>query len=154
MTADTLLDQAKAALRAGERETARRLLLQLTEAAPERVDGWLWLAAASTDADWKRTYLERVLRLDPGNALALAGLRALGVTPPAAPPPPAPAAVAPPLPRQAAPSAAREAAWPLGVRRLSFRPTGERSVRWVWALVALLGVLIALLPLTLILLRA
>ncbi|WP_029215501.1 hypothetical protein [Kallotenue papyrolyticum] len=151
MTADTLLDQAKAALRAGERETARRLLLQLTEAAPERVDGWLWLAAASTDADWKRTYLERVLRLDPGNALALAGLRALGVTLPAAPSrsPASPATTLPQAPRPAVP----EAALPLGVRRLTFHATGARGFRLSWTVLALLGALLALIPLVVTLLR-
>jgi hypothetical protein len=73
------LSPAIQALRAGDRETARTLLLQFTEVEVSRADGWLWLAAASVDEAEKRDYLQRAWTLDPHDTRIIAGLRAIGV---------------------------------------------------------------------------
>ncbi len=159
------LSRAKAALRAGEHATARALLLELTEAQPDWADAWLWLAAASTDADWKRTYLERVLHLNPGDARAIAALRAMGHTPPNVSPTDSaqPAPVAHSDSAQPAPVAKRDSppaqrSVPRTGAQLSaadlltpprFSPTGARTRRLSWQVVALLAVIVVLIPLAL-----
>jgi hypothetical protein len=77
MSTDLSLERAIQALRTGDRETARALLHQLTQAEPLKPEGWLWLAAAQDDPLQKRVCLQQVLALDPGNQRAAAGLRAL-----------------------------------------------------------------------------
>jgi hypothetical protein len=158
MLDDSALSRAKAALRAGECATARALLLQLTEARPDWADAWLWLAAASADADWKRTYLERVLHLNPGDSRAIAALRAMGHAPPtvssshAAPAVSDAARDAPtaqrPMPRSGAQLPATDL---LALPR--FRHTGVRARHLSWQFVALLAALVVLIPLALSYLR-
>lgn len=77
------------AIRAGERERGRELLLQVVE-ADERVEpAWLWLAAAVDEPADKLTALENALALNPHNARAREQWEALrqqlGLTPLPAP---------------------------------------------------------------------
>ena len=90
------------AIRAGERERGRELLLRVVEADPGVEPAWLWLADAVDDDADKITALENALTLNPNNAAArkqLAALRGedsvgatLAVAPvaPTEPPPPPP----------------------------------------------------------------
>lgn len=68
------LQQGVAAAKAGRREEARRLLMQVVE-ADERIElAWLWLSSVvDTDAD-RLVCLENVLTLNPGSEEARAGL--------------------------------------------------------------------------------
>lgn len=143
MSTDLALERAIQALRTGDRETARALLHELTQAQPLRPDGWLWLAAAQDDPIQKRVCLQQVLALDPDNQRAVAGLRALeqqagGAAQPAVASAPGadPAAVhSPPK---------------TGTNRLAqprFTTTGKRERRISWPIVALVGALVILIPL-------
>ena len=159
MAAHQSLDSAIQALRNGDRDTARTLLHQLTEAEPLLFDGWLWLAAASDDAKAKRTYLRQALALNPHDARVIAGLRALGETvsePVVAPAPPQAAeadvvpvdAVAEPqLKKSAAKVAPAIASSPLAMPR--FVATDVRAPRPIpWSMIALACVVVLLIPLT------
>ena len=78
MAAHQSLDMAIQALRNGDRDTARGLLQQLTEAEPLLPEGWLWLAAASDNTEAKLTHLRQALALNPQDRRIVAGLRAMG----------------------------------------------------------------------------
>lgn len=69
-----LVRQARAAARVGEMEEARRLLLRVTELAPDDVETWLDLAGVVESPEEKRACFLRVLALDPDNGEAKAGL--------------------------------------------------------------------------------
>jgi tetratricopeptide (TPR) repeat protein len=69
-----LLQQGIAAARAGHREQARGLLMQLVEADERNEQGWLWLAGVVDDPDDMRTCLQNVLDLNPANQQARQGL--------------------------------------------------------------------------------
>jgi hypothetical protein len=73
-TTEELLQQGIAAARAGQREEARALLMQLVEADERSEQGWLWLAGVVDDPEDMRTCLENVLDLNPGNVKAQQGL--------------------------------------------------------------------------------
>jgi hypothetical protein len=76
-TAHDLLQQAVAAIKAGDKGRGKQLLLQVLEADERRVDAWLWLALCEDDPELKRNCLERVLEIDPANQLAKRGVRRL-----------------------------------------------------------------------------
>lgn len=88
------------ALRAGDRERARGLLMRAVRSDPRSEQAWLYLAGALTDPAQRRDCLERVLQLNPANAAARRGLEALGaaLAAPARTPAPRPE---PPLARPA-----------------------------------------------------
>ena len=73
-TPEELLQQGIAAARAGQREQARALLVQLVEADERNEQAWLWLAGVVDDPEDMRTCLENVLDLNPGNLKAQQGL--------------------------------------------------------------------------------
>ncbi|HLF28933.1 MAG TPA: hypothetical protein VJG32_21615 [Anaerolineae bacterium] len=83
-----LLQQGIAAVKAGQRDTARALLMQVIEADEKNEQAWLWLSGAVETADDRRVCLENVLALNPNNAAAQRGLAKLGPAP--APPEQAP----------------------------------------------------------------
>ncbi len=98
---DRLLAEGVAAVRAGNRATARQKLTQLTQLDPYHEQGWLWLSAAvDTDAE-RITCLENVLSINPDNDTARRGLEKLREQQsPASPmPPPAPPMPYPPMTR-------------------------------------------------------
>lgn len=80
---ETILRLGIEAAREGNREEARNLFSLLTRQEPDNVQAWLWLAGVAEGPDQRRAALERVLELEPDNEMALKGLQAMGVTPPA-----------------------------------------------------------------------
>jgi thioredoxin-like negative regulator of GroEL len=137
------LEQAIQALRSGERDPARRMLLELSEAEPTRPEVWLWLAGATDDAEWKRTYLRRVLALNPQEQRAVAALQKLGVAHDV--PQLAPVVTTTPRIEKSA------SATPTNVFAAPrFAATGVRARRSIpWTLLALLCAVAVLIPLTL-----
>ncbi|RRR65334.1 MAG: hypothetical protein EI684_23475 [Candidatus Viridilinea halotolerans] len=101
MVAEQLTNRGIAALRAGDRALARRLLTEALRANPQDTQAWLWLAGALPDDVAAQRYcLQRVLALDPTHRAARQGLtaltqRATRQAVAAAPAPPAP--VTPPV---------------------------------------------------------
>jgi tetratricopeptide (TPR) repeat protein len=74
MSEDDLLQQGIAAARAGRRDEARTLLMQVVEADERNEQAWLWLAGVIADPHDMRICLENVLDLNPDNAQAQQGL--------------------------------------------------------------------------------
>ena len=75
MELDRLLQEGIAAARAGQKEQARELLLQVI-AQDEAVEAaWLWLSGVVDDPGERQICLENVLTLNPYNTAAQAGLR-------------------------------------------------------------------------------
>src|SRR5215212_5323427 len=109
-----LLQQGIIAARAGNREEARALLMQVVEADERNEQAWLWLAGVVDAPEDIRTCLQNVLDLNPANQQAQQGLAWVEQRhgPPA--PPPAPVITAPmssperELPAPPAPPAAPE----------------------------------------------
>lgn len=73
-----LLQRAAAALKAGLRTEARRLLAEVVHADPRSEQGWLWLSKAVDRDEERRFCLNQVLSLNCRNALAQRELDALG----------------------------------------------------------------------------
>ena len=67
------------ALKAGEREGARKLLMQVINVDERNEQAWLWLSGAVSSKAERRTCLENVLSINPENQLARKGLLKLGV---------------------------------------------------------------------------
>src|SRR5258706_8910022 len=78
-----------AALKRGEKDTAREILLRVVEADESNETAWLWLSAALDSPEDQIAALENVLALNPDNASAQKGLSQLRLLRPP-PPPPAP----------------------------------------------------------------
>jgi tetratricopeptide (TPR) repeat protein len=74
---DALLRDGIAALKAGRREQARALLMQVVEQDDQNEKAWLWLSGAVETDDDRRVCLENVLTLNPGHAAARQGLAKL-----------------------------------------------------------------------------
>ena len=72
-----LLVQGIEAARAGQREQAYHLLLDVVERDRHNELAWLWLSTVAEDPNDQRTCLENVLTLNPQNALARQRLAAL-----------------------------------------------------------------------------
>jgi len=84
---DDLLNQAIAAARSGQKETARHLLVQVLQADPQSETAWLWMSAAVETRAERIHCLQQILRINPANETAIKGLRALGAPEVAAPSP-------------------------------------------------------------------
>ena len=69
-----LLQQGIVAARAGKREEARALLMQVVEADERNEQAWLWLAGVVDASEDIRTCLQNVLDLNPANQQARQGL--------------------------------------------------------------------------------
>lgn len=67
---DELLQQAAAAVKSGDRQSAIKLTKQFVRTNPKDARGWYALARLSPNDDVKRQCLERVLALRPDNAKA------------------------------------------------------------------------------------
>lgn len=65
-----LLKQGIEAARAGDKDTARSLFLQVTEADMNNERAWLWLANIAEDEAEQRVYLANVLQINPENERA------------------------------------------------------------------------------------
>jgi tetratricopeptide (TPR) repeat protein len=103
-----LLQQGIVAARAGKREEARALLMQVVEDDERNEQAWLWLAGVVDASEDIRTCLQNVLDLNPANQQARQGLawlekrygppvpppeREIPAAPPALPAPPLAAAL-------------------------------------------------------------
>jgi len=75
--AGDLLKQGIAALNAGRKEEARRLLMQFVQQDERNEMGWLWLSGAVDADEDRRVCLENVLAINPNNAVARRGLESL-----------------------------------------------------------------------------
>ncbi len=69
-----LLRQGIAAVKAGRKEEARRLLMQVVELDEQNEQAWLWLSGVVETVEDRRICLENVLTINPNNAHAQAGL--------------------------------------------------------------------------------
>lgn len=65
-----LLREGVAEARLGNREAARDLLEKVVALDPQSEKGWHWLASVAANEQDQRTYLQRVLQLNPDNASA------------------------------------------------------------------------------------
>ncbi len=85
MPSEELLKEGIAALRRGERQRARAVLIAALRADPGDARVWLWLSGALDDPAEQRYCLERALALDPECAPARQGVVMLGGNGAAAP---------------------------------------------------------------------
>lgn len=78
------LQQGISALKAGDRASARRLLVAAIRQSPDNVQAWLWLSGAVDHTNERIDCLNQVLRFDPENEIALRGLALIqkSTTPP------------------------------------------------------------------------
>jgi len=93
------LRRAIAAIKAGDKVGGQRLLAEVIRNDPRNEAAWLWLSAALDSDQQRRTCLERVLAINPGNTTAQQGLARLGsrLQPPALSSPGTPPKPATPL---------------------------------------------------------
>lgn len=120
--AQNSVNDAIAALKAGNKEEARALLLAILDDEPKNEDAWLVLSAAVDDPRRKLQCLETVLEINPDNQVARRGLERLqppaeqiqeAAAEPPAPPDAAVAAATDPQPAEPAPPAQGDDAPPL-----------------------------------------
>lgn len=72
--AQLAIQNARAALRSGDRTSARRFAEQAAKLAPQLIDSWLILASVSSPRE-SMAYIERALQINPENPRALKGKR-------------------------------------------------------------------------------
>jgi predicted RNA-binding Zn-ribbon protein involved in translation (DUF1610 family) len=72
-----LVQHGRNALKAGERERARQLLVQAAEYDRNNSEAWLWLSATTDDPEEQQQFLEWAVAANPGNAAARRGLALL-----------------------------------------------------------------------------
>ena len=72
-----ILQQAVAAIKSGEKERGKQLLIEVIERDENNEIAWLWMTRCATERGVKRECFERVLEINPGNELAQKGLRQL-----------------------------------------------------------------------------
>jgi hypothetical protein len=90
------------AVKEGNKEEGRALLMKAVELDPYNEEGWLWLSGVVESPDDQRTCLENVLSINPNNDRARQGIAYLTGTPPAetpSTPPVAPMPLPPASPR-------------------------------------------------------
>lgn len=92
-----LLNQGIAAARAGQKEQAQQLLLQVTDLDETNMLAWLWLSGVVKTRSEQEICLENVLTIDPHHELALQALARLRQQPPPTPSPQTPPASSPHL---------------------------------------------------------
>lgn len=81
MSSQQFRDQGIAAAKARRTEDARKLLLQAVKLDPRDELAWLYLAGVMQDKKGRLLCLERVLELNPENALAIKAVQAIGLDP-------------------------------------------------------------------------
>lgn len=87
-----LIKEGVAALQAGRKQDAQKLLTRATQLDERNEEAWLWLSATVDSLENQQICLENVIAINPGNTRALKGLEAIKrqqAQKPAAPPPPA-----------------------------------------------------------------
>jgi|MudIll2142460700_1097286.scaffolds.fasta_scaffold375455_1 Flp pilus assembly protein TadD len=73
-----LLQKGIALAKAGRREEARNILLQVVEQDEQNESAWLWISGVVDTDDDKAIALENVLTLNPNNEWAKRGLQLMG----------------------------------------------------------------------------
>jgi Flp pilus assembly protein TadD len=73
-----LLQKGIALAKAGRREEARNILLQVVEQDERNESAWLWISGVVDTDDDKAIALENVLTLNPNNEWARRGLQLMG----------------------------------------------------------------------------
>jgi len=89
MTIDDLLKQGLAACKAGRKEEARNILMQVIEQDKRNEKAWLWLTGVVDTDEERLTCLENVLAINPNNEAAQRGMKALRKSSPGLDPMPA-----------------------------------------------------------------
>ncbi len=74
---DAIVQEGIAAVKAGHRDEARRILVRATELDERNEQAWLWLSACVDSIDEQRICLENVLSINPANQKAQRGLDTL-----------------------------------------------------------------------------
>jgi twitching motility two-component system response regulator PilG len=72
----SLLKEAIAAAKAGNKDHTRRLLREVTQLDPRNEVAWLWRASVAESPQDALAHLERVLEINPHNGRALEGVKA------------------------------------------------------------------------------
>ena len=72
-----LVERGIAAVRSGDKLTARGLLVRAVQADPSDVDAWIWLSAAVNTDEERLACLTKVLAIHPGHDAAQRGAAAL-----------------------------------------------------------------------------
>ncbi len=85
---DQLLALAIKTAKAGKREEARQLLMQVLEQDEENEMAWLWLSGTVKSKEDRQVCLENVLAINRDKEIAKKGLKKLGIAIPQPPPPP------------------------------------------------------------------
>lgn len=80
MRADQLYREGVAAIRAGDRVSAKAKLTEAVRLDPKLEQAWLWLSAAVDTDDERVTCLQNVLTLNPDSEAARRGLEKLGAS--------------------------------------------------------------------------
>jgi hypothetical protein len=90
---EAIVQEGIAAVKAGRKAEARRILVRATELDERNEQAWLWLSACVDTPEEQRICLENVLSINPANLKAQRGLEAIRKqSGPSAPPAPQPAA--------------------------------------------------------------
>jgi hypothetical protein len=71
------LTQAIEAIKTGDKAGARQLLSETIQAEPDNEQAWLWMSGVVDDSNQQRYCLEQVLKINPANQHAAAGLTKL-----------------------------------------------------------------------------
>jgi tetratricopeptide (TPR) repeat protein len=71
---DEWLREGIAAVRAGQDERARDLLIRVVACDEQNVQAWLWLSGVAESLEDRKVCLENVIKIDPDNAAAHKGL--------------------------------------------------------------------------------
>jgi hypothetical protein len=74
---EEILSQGIAAIKAGDKERGKQLLLQVLEINDSNEAAWMWLTVCITDPNLKRECYKRALEINSGNELARKGLHRL-----------------------------------------------------------------------------
>ncbi len=64
------LQQAIAAIKAGDKKSGQQLLAQVVNADPQNEAAWLWMASTLDDPQEKKECLQKVLQINPNNETA------------------------------------------------------------------------------------
>lgn len=128
---DAGLQQGIAAVRAGDKANAKRLLSQVVKTERDNETAWLWLSAA-VDTDEQRCFcLEQVLRLNPGHTQARAALARLRPAPGFSSPAPAFHSPSPSPASSKAPEVFSEEPVPGAVPPFSFELEVPQTPHWL-----------------------
>ncbi len=83
----TRLQQAITAIKSGDKETGKQLLIEELKANQSNENAWLWMTQAVNSNEERIKCLQNVLKINPNNEMAKRGLAALQQPRPTTPPP-------------------------------------------------------------------